>query len=206
MTLITQIPRSIKPSVNAVLYGIGNTNDYFKLPGGKNGIEMRLDSPGASGDARGLYLQLKLTGAGGGEAGRFWAKASYNGVANGGTINGIHTTMSIDAACAVSGAGNALRATLGAAAATRNLGGTLAAIQADSDIGAGNTLPAAHAFIRFTNSGSVSLGNLFQIPKAANGSIFAAHITQTMTHSIKIIDSDGTAYYIMCTNAATNRS
>lgn len=204
----TRIPRSIKPSGNALFLGLGNSSNYFVVPGiNKNGIEMRLNSPAASGDTRGMYVQLKLSGAGGGEAGRFWAKASYDGVANGGTINGIHASMSIDASCAVSGSGNALRATLGAAAASRTLGGKLAAIQADSDIGAGNTLPTNHAFIAFTDTGAVKLSNLLQLPAAAaNGTVLAAHTTQGMTHSIKIIDGAGTAYYIMVTNAATNRS
>lgn len=206
MTPLTHIPRSIKPAGTAYLFGVGNTGDYFKLPGAKNGIELRLDSPGASGDARGIYVQLKLSGIGGGEAGRFWAKASNAATATASTINGVHTSMNIDASCGVSGAGNALRATLGAAAAVRTLGGTLAAIQADSDIGTGNTLPAgSHSFIRFTNSGAVALGNLFQIPAPASASIFSTHTTQIMTHSIKIIDSAGTPYYIMCTNGAGNR-
>jgi hypothetical protein len=76
----------------------------------------------------------------------------------------------------------------------------------DSNIGANNTMPTIHGFLRFTNTGSVALSNLMVIPDASNGTIFAAHTTQTMTHSIKIISADGTAYYVMCTNAATNRS
>jgi hypothetical protein len=115
-------------------------------------------------------------------------------------------SLSINTSSSVSGAGNALRATLGAAAASRTLSGALAAIQADSDIGASNTLPTIHAFIRFTNSGSVALSNLFQVPTASNGTIFAAHTTQAMTHSLRIINAAGTAFYIMCTDAATNRS
>ena len=205
---ITKIPRSIKPSGNAVAWGIGNSNSYYDwgATANQNLMEFRLRSSAATGDSRGIYMRLKLYGAGGGEAGRFFANASTTNVATGGTINGIHSSMSIDASSSVSGAGNALRATLGAAAATRTLGGTLAAIQADSDIGANNTMPTNHSFIRFTNSGSVALSNLFQVPAASNGTMFAAHTTQTMTHSLKIIDASGTAYYIMCTDADTNRS
>lgn len=208
MSVITKIPRSIKPSSNAKFWSVGNSADYFNWgsTANQNGIEMRLRSSAASGDSRGIYLRLKLYGAGGGEAGRFFANASTTLVATGGTINGIHSSMSIDASCSVSGAGNGLRATLGAAAATRTLGGTLAAIQLDSDIGAGNTMPSTHAFARITNSGSVALSNLFIVPNAANGTLLAAHTTQTMTHSMKMISADGTAYYIMCCDAATNRS
>jgi hypothetical protein len=165
-------------------------------------------SSATSGDNRSIYARLNLAGAvtatGYGDCIRAWAKVSGTGYSY---ACGVHATMSVDAGATVTGSGAGLRATLGAAAASRTLAGALAAIQADSDIGANNTLPSIHGFIRFTNSGSVSLNNLFVLPAAAaNGSIFAAHTTQTMTHSIRIIDSAGTAYYVMCTNAATNRS
>lgn len=161
----------------------------------------------ASGDSRAIYARLNLggttSGAGYGDAIRSWAKVSGTGYAY---ACGVHATMSVDADATVTGSGAGLRATLGAAADTRTISGKLAAIQADSDIATGNTVPTISGFIRFTNSGAVSLGNLFVVPNAANGSIFAAHTTQSMTHSLKIISEDGTAYYVMCTNAATNRS
>jgi hypothetical protein len=190
-----------------MLYGVGNANDYFSWnEAGKNGVELRLQSEATSGDSRGEYVRMKFTGAGAGEVARFFATASAANVATGGTVNGVHATMSIDAACSVSGAGNAMRATLGAAAESRTLSGALSALQLDSDIGTGNTLPTIHAFMRFTNTGAVALSHLAQIPAAANGTMFAAHITQAMTHSIRIIDATGTPYYIMCASAATNRS
>lgn len=206
--VMTKIPRSIKPSSSALFYGIGNSASYFNMgaTAGQNAFEHRLKTYAASSDTRGIYFRMKFYGAGGGEVGRFFANASTTNVATGGTLNGIHTSMSVDASSSISGSANALRATLGAAAESRTLSGALSAIQLDSDIGTGNTLPTIHAFARFTNSGSVALGNLFQIPAASNGTMFAAHTTQTMTHSIKIIDASGTPYYIMCTNAATNRS
>jgi hypothetical protein len=49
--------------------------------------------------------------------------------------------MSVNTGGSISGAGNALRATLGLAAGVSS-GGTVAAIQADSDVGAGATLPS----------------------------------------------------------------
>ena len=67
------------------------------------------------------------------------------------------------------------------------------------------TIPPNFAFLRFTNSGAKAAANLMRIPVASNGTIFATHTVQTMTHSIKIVDENGTAYYVMCTNAATNR-
>jgi hypothetical protein len=207
MTPITKIPRSIKPSAAALLHGVGNSNDFYQwVDANKNAFEYRFNSLATSGDSRGVYAQMKFSGAGGGEVIRAFAKASTSNVATGATVNGIHATLSVDASSSVSGAGNAQRLTIGAAAASRTLGGTCAALQLDSDIGANNTVPASWSFVRVTDSGSVRLANLLNIPAAANGTMFAAHTTQVMTHSIKIVDAAGTAYYIMCTNAATNRS
>ena len=171
----------------------------------KNFLGFWLKSQAASGDIRGLYLRLYLNGAAGGEAIRGYATANADGVAAGGTINGAHLSLSIPASCSVSGAGNALRATLDAAADTRTLGGTLAAIQADSNIATGNTVPATAAFLRVTDTGAVPLGRLLNIPAASNGTIFATHTVQAMSHSIRITDANGTPYYIMCASAATNR-
>lgn len=189
----------------ALLHGSGTSAAPTSTStAGKNFLGYWVKSTATSGDARAMYLRLYLTGASGGEALRAFATAQGT-VAVGGTINGIHATLSQDASAAVSGAGNAIRATLAAAADTRTLSGTLAAIQVDSDIAAGNTVPANAAFIRVTDSGAVALGRLLNIPAASNSTIFATHTTQTMTHSIRITDAAGTPYFIMCTNAATNR-
>ena len=145
-------------------------------------------------------------GAAGGEAIRGYATANAANVATGGTINGAHLSLidpgellgerggecaAGDAGC---GGGNAAR-----------WAGTLAAIQADSNIATGNTVPATAAFLRVTDSGAVKLGRLLNIPAASNGTIFATHTVQGMTHSIRITDDAGTPYYIMCASAATNR-
>lgn len=165
-------------------------------------------SSATSGDNRSVYCRLNLAGTiastGYGDAIRAWAKVSGTGYSY---ACGVHSTMSVDAGATVTGSGAGLRATLGAAAASRTLSGALAAIQADSDIGANNTMPSIHGFIRFTNSGSVALSNLLVLPSApSNGTIFAAHVTDAMTHSIRVIDSAGTAYYLMATTTVSNRS
>jgi hypothetical protein len=104
--------------------------------------------------------------------------------------------MSVNTGGSISGAGNALRATLGLAAGVSS-GGTVAAIQADSDVGAGATLPATAAWIRFTNSGAgTGLSNLFNLPAA----MVPAKSAAAVTHTIKII-VDGTPYYLMVSNA-----
>lgn len=200
--------QSATGSVAALLGGGGNSSAPMSDNGvaSKNFVGMWTKTTATSGDSRGLYWRHYFYGATGGEAIRAWATVATTGVAAGGTVNGAHITMSVNTSSDVSGAGNAIRATLSAAAATRTLSGTCAALQLDSDIGANNTVPTSWSFIRVTDTNSVKIPYLLNIPAASNGTIFAAHTTQTMTHSIKIVDSAGTAYYIMCTNAATNRS
>jgi hypothetical protein len=190
----------------ALLHGAGlSSNPVLTSQAGKNFLGYWLKSSASSGDTRGLYMRLYLSGAGAGEAIRAFATVQHAQVATGGTVNGMHASLGIDAGYGVSGAGNAARFTLGAAAESRSLTGTLAAVQLDSDLGAGNTPPATAAFLRVTDTGAVKLGKLLNIPAPSNSTIFATHTTQTMTHSIRIVDENGTPYFIMCTNAATNR-
>lgn len=160
-----------------------------------------------SGDSRAIYAKLNLggttAGAGYGDAVRAYAYVSGTGYAY---ATGLHATCEIAAGATATGSSSGLRATYAAAAATRTLSGAIAALQLDSAIGADNTLPTVNAYIRLSKVSSVDFDNFLVLPAAANGTIFAAHTTQGLTHSIRVIDSAGTAYYIMCTNAATNRS
>lgn len=214
MAIVTMIPRSIRPSNEALVLGVGkgsgsSLGDLFKMgTGGAHAVDIRARADTASGsDARILYARMHQYGAGGGEAVRAYAFANNAATATSGTLNGLHASVSIATSCDISGQANAIRATLEAAAATRTLGGYLSALLVDSNIGANNTMPTNHSFIRFANVGSVALSNLLQLPSApANGTIFAAHTTQAMTHSLRVIGPTGTAYYIMVTDAATNRS
>ncbi len=193
MTPITKIPRSIKPSAAALLHGVGNSNDFYQWSdANKNAFEYRFNSLASSGDSRGVYAQMKFSGAGGGEVIRAFAKASTTNVATGGTINGIHATMSVDALSSVSGAGNAQRLTLGAAAATRSLGGTCAALQLDSDIGANNTVPASWAFLRLSKSGSVDLTRFMYID---DDQVLATAASGLAYKALKV-NVLGTDYYI----------
>lgn len=213
MPLKGMTPFNIRPAAEALVMGVGKGSgstltDLFKMgTTAKNVIDVRARADTATGsDARILYARMHQYGTGGGEAVRAYAFAQNAATATGGTLNGLHASLSIATSSAINGAGNAIRATLEAAAASRTLGGTLAAIQIDSNIGTGNTMPTNHSFIRFNDTGAVRLSNLFQIPDASNGTIFAAHTTQVMSHSIRIISASGTVYYIMCTATATNRS
>jgi hypothetical protein len=215
---MTQLPNRTNPdyfqgSVDAAatLWGYGTTSSRVNLgtTANQRALAGFFETEATTGDTRGMDVRLHFSGAGGsGEA--FRAFGVVNGVtaATGGTVNGAHISMSINgAAGAISGAGNALRATLGIGTGVVTPGGTLAAIQVDSDIASAVTPPSGSCFfMRFTNSGSVAIPDLAQVPTASNGTIFAAHGTDAMTHSLRIRSAAGTVYYIMCTATATNRS
>lgn len=155
-------------------------------------------SSATNGDTRLNYSKLTFTAAGSGETLRaFTSIATGAGaVAPGGTINGAHISLSIDGTSTVSGAGNALRATLGGT--STNPGGTLAAIQADSLFATGGTWTNA-SFIRCTNSGTGTIDNLFNLPTA----MIAAGVLAASTHVIKIVAANGTPYWIMANSAAS---
>lgn len=173
---------------------------------GKNFLGYWVKSTATSGDARGLYMRLYLAGAGGGEAVRAYATAQAANVATGGTINGIHASLSLDASASISGQGFAGRFTFDAAADTRTLNGNCAPVLIESNIGAGNTVPATMAHIRVTDLGAVAIKKLFRLPTVASAGLLAAHITDAMTHSIRCVDEAGTVFYIMATTTATNRT
>lgn len=149
-----------------------------------------------NGDTRLSYQKLVFTAAGSGETLRaFTSIATGSGaVAPGGTVNGAHISLEIDGTSTVSGAGNALRATLGGT--STNPGGTLAAIQADSNFATGGTWTNA-SFIRFTNSGTGAVTNLFNAPAA----MVATKTAAAISHTIKMVDSAGKAYWLMVSDA-----
>ena len=149
-----------------------------------------------NGDTRLSYQKLVFTAAGSGETLRaFTSIATGAGaVAPGGTVNGAHISLEIDGTSTVSGAGNALRATLGGT--STNPGGTLAAIQADSNFATGGTWTNA-SFIRFTNSGTGAVTNLFNAPAA----MVATKTAAAISHTIKMVDSAGKAYWLMVSDA-----
>ena len=157
-----------------------------------NVSEFYATTSAATGDTRLSYNRLEFTSTGSGETIRALTRVTGAGGATGGTINGAHVSLSINGSGTISGAGNALRATLGGS--STNPGGTIAAIQADSDFASGGTWTNA-SFIRFTNSGTGTVANLFNVPSA----MITANTQGAATNSLKIVDSAGTAYYIMLT-------
>jgi hypothetical protein len=153
-------------------------------------------SSAVGGDTRLSYNKLTFTGAGSGETLRAFTVVATTavGAAPSSTINGAHVSVSIDGSGTIAGAANALRATLGGT--STNPGGTLAAIQADSDFLTGGTWTNA-SFIRFTNSNTGVVANLLNVPAAM---VAAKGGGLAMTHNIKIVDSAGKAYYLMVTD------
>lgn len=173
----------------------------------KKFITFYTESTATSGDSRGMYLRHYFSGAGGsGEALRAYGTVNNVQAAVGGTVNGGHISLSIEGASGqVSGAGNALRATLELGAAV-NPGGTLAVIQADSYIASDATIPAKTAFLRLTNTGSKSLSYAVRTPNVASGGLLAAHVTDSFSHSLRCVTEDGTVFYLMATTTSSNRT
>ena len=157
-----------------------------------NVSESYVTTSAATGDTRLSYQRLAFTSTGSGETYRALTQVTGAGAATGGTVNGAHISLSINGSGTISGAGNALRATLGGT--STNPGGTIAAIQADSNFASGGSWTGA-SFIRFTNSGTGTVANLFNVPTA----MITANTQGAATNSLKIVDAAGTAYYIMLT-------
>jgi len=148
-----------------------------------------------TGDTRLVYARLGFTSTGSGETLRAFSQVTGANGATGGTINGAHISLSINGSGTISGAGNALRATLGGTSTAP--GGTIAAIQCDSDFASGGSWTGA-SFIRFTNSGTGTVTNLFEVPTA----MVVSQVSADSTHTIRIKAANGTPYYVMCTSVA----
>lgn len=182
---------------------VGSDNDARRSPAAVGAHKFHDENyyhVGSSGDVRGYYIDLYCNGAGAGETLRLRGIVNGTNVATGGTLNALHATGRVAAGKTVSGAMNAIRATLEVAGTTPTPGGTLSALQLDSNIVTGATMGANDAFIRVSDSGATKLTNLLSLaaPGAKNsGDMFVArHADCAATHAIKIV-ANGTNYYIM---------
>ena len=150
----------------------------------------------ASGDTRLSYNKLTFTSTGSGETLRAFSVVTGAAAATAGTINGAHISCEIDGTGTISGAANALRATLGGSQASP--GGTLAVIQLDTNYSVNASLPATASFIRVTDSGA-NTGEVPLLMNIATGP--AATIAPTATSvttvskAIKVMIG-GTVYYV----------
>jgi hypothetical protein len=147
-------------------------------------------STATTGDVRLSYSRLTVASTGSGETGRWLTRVTAANAATGGTVNGGHISLSINGSGTVSGAGNALRVTIGGS--STNPGGTLAALQLDSDFASGGTWTNA-SYIRCTNSGAGTIATFAVLPNAMVGVKTAAAVS----HVIPIKNASGTQYYLM---------
>lgn len=152
-------------------------------------------SSATTGDTRLNYSRLDITSTGSGETLRAFTRVTGTNAATGGTVNGAHISLSINGSGTISGAGNALRVTLGGS--STNPGGTIAALQLDSDFATGGTWTNA-SYLRMTNSGTGAISTFAVFPNA----MVAAESAAAVSHVIPIKNASGTTYYIMVSDTA----
>jgi hypothetical protein len=166
-----------------------------------NVSEFYATTSAATGDTRLSYNRLEFTSTGSGETIRALTRVTGANAATGGTINGAHISTSINTTGTISGAANAIRATLGGSAASP--GGTLAVLQLDTDYSVNASLPTTAAFIRVSDSGA----NTGEIPKLLNietgpaATLFtAATSSSTLAGGIKVRIA-GADYFLVVASA-----
>lgn len=153
-----------------------------------------------TGDTRLVYDKLTFTSTGSGETLRAFSVVTGVGAATAGTINGAHISTEINGTGTISGAANALRATLGGTQASP--GGTLAVMQLDTNYTVNASLPASAAFIRVSDSGSATgeVPNLFNIDAGPAATLLTTGTTATVAGGLKV-RVNGTPYFIMLTSS-----
>lgn len=181
------------PSFVSVQVGTSTVPVQISAAGVLNGSYATTSA--TSGDTRLSYQKLTFSSTGSGETLRAFSVVTGTGAAAAGTINGAHISCEMQGG-SISGAANALRATIGGTTAAP--GGTLAAIQVDTNFDSGVTLPGSASFIRFTESGTAKMTNLLNVPAA-----IVTATAGTAAKSIKIVASDGTPYWILLATAAS---
>lgn len=173
----------------------GTSTDPIAVTTASNVSSSYVTASNTTGDVRLNYSRLEFTSTGSGETARFLTRVTGANGATGGTINGAHISLSINGSGTISGAGNALRVTLGGS--STNPGGTIAALQLDSDFATGGTWTNA-SYIRCTNSGTGTIDTFAVLPDA----MVAAQSSAAVSHVIPIKNATGTQYYLMVSNAA----
>lgn len=173
--------------------------------------EYRLESTATSGDARGEYLRLYISGTGGGgEA--FRAFTTVNNVV-GASAHGAHISLNFGTSGRLTGQGIAMRGTLhmpATALPASNV--TYSAVQAEIWSDAATSDPSGNllSFFRAVNGGDATGGAdvdddvaLFDISGVtiATGNMVAASTTEAnYSHSVRV-RINGTNYYMMLASA-----
>lgn len=174
----------------------GTANDPISVTTAQNISSFYGTASNTTGDVRLSYNRLIFTSTGSGETFRALTRVTGVGAATGGTINGAHISTSINTPGTISGAANALRATLGGTTTTP--GGTLAVLQLDTDYSVNVTLGAASSFIRVTDSGTQTgeVQNLINIETGPAATVApTASAVATVSKAIKV-RIGGTDYYV----------
>ena len=185
------------PQLDSFQVGAANDPIAITSAGVLNGAYATTSA--TSGDTRLNFNRLTFTSTGSGETARFLTRVTGANGATGGTINGAHVSTSVNTGGTISGAANAIRATIGGT--STNPGGTLAALQLDSDFASGGTWSNA-SFLRVTNSGTGEVGNFAAMPAVSATGVFRAKVgSPVVTHTIPVT-SGGTTYYIMVSTVA----
>ena len=151
-----------------------------------------------TGDTRLVYDKLTFTSTGSGETIRAFSVVTGVGAATAGTINGAHVSTEIDRSGIISGAANAVRATLGGTSTAP--GGTVAVLQLDTNFASGVSLPATSSFMRVTDSGAGAgkVANLFNI--ASGTGLLTTGTTGAVAGGIKIRVGSTTYYLLVSTS------
>ena len=185
------------PQLDSFQVGTSNAPIEINTSGVLNGAYATTSA--TSGDTRLNFNRLTFTSTGSGETARFLTRVTGANGATGGTINGAHVSTSVNTGGTISGAANAIRATIGGT--STNPGGTLAALQLDSDFASGGTWSNA-SLLRVTNSGTGEVGNFALMPAVSATGVFRAKVgSPVVTHTIPVV-SGGTTYYIMVSTVA----
>jgi hypothetical protein len=185
------------PQLDSFQVGTSNAPIEINTSGVLNGAYATTSA--SSGDTRLNFNRLTFTSTGSGETARFLTRVTGANGATGGTINGAHISTAVNTGGTISGAANAIRATIGGT--STNPGGTLAALQLDSDFASGGTWSNA-SFLRVTNSGTGEVGNFALMPAVSATGVFRAKVgSPVVTHTIPVV-SGGTTYYIMVSTVA----
>lgn len=179
----------------------GSSSSPISVTTAQNVDSSYVTTSAATGDTRLAYDKLTFTSTGSGETIRAYSVVTGAGAAAGGTINGIHASTKVDTGGTISGAANALRATIGASVSAP--GGTLAALQLDTDFASGTSVSADSAFIRITDSGA-GAGKLTRLMNVGTGTglFTAATSSSTLAGGIKVRIA-GADYFLVVASAVS---
>jgi hypothetical protein len=189
------------PVVSLNGFGSGTATSPIAVTTAGNVSSSYATTSATTGDTRLVYNRLNFTSTGSGETTRAYSVITGANAATGGTINGSHISTKVDTGGSVSGAANAIRATIGASVASP--GGTLAALQLDTDFASGTTVSAASAFIRVSDSGA-GAGKLTRLMNIETGTglFTAATSSSTLAGGIKVRIA-GADYFLVVASAVS---